>query len=150
MLELNAVNLIHVFAGSAFFLMMWAVLGRVLMKPFFDTVYEREAKTAGADESTQEKREEGRRLDDQLRHQIQDARLEGLRIRDSRVQQAKNEAQSLREAAMNRAAQENARTKDELAQVRAKTVSELELEVEKLATLLVSQVLEKPAGRVLH
>ena len=150
MLELNAVNITHVIASALLFLGMWVVLGQTLLKPFFNTVYEREQKTAGSDERANEKREEGRRMEEHLRVALQEARLDGLRSRDSRVQQAKKEAQGLRDAAAAKAAQEAARVKEELEQLRQRSLADLDKEVENLSSLLVNRVLEKPLDRVIH
>ena len=93
---------------------------------------------------------EGQRLETQIRESLQSARLEALRVRDSQLAAAKTEAQEINAAAAAHAAREAEALKEELSKIRSRATADLEKEVESLANLLVSRVLEKPVNRVLH
>lgn len=142
--------LIHIGASAALFLLVWNVLGRGLLKPFFDLVIEREAKTTGSETLAGHKREELRALEANVRTAQQEARLHGLARRDELVSHAKVQAQGTRESAVESAQRELAKAKAELAQLRARSETEIEAEVERISAQIIQRVLVKSAERTIH
>lgn len=142
--------LIHFAGSAALFLLMWLVFGRGILRPFFEIVEERERKTTGAEALAHRKREDLRKLEQDLKQALLDARLRGLAERDKIVHRAKLESQEARQRALQISAGELAQARRDADELKLQNLSEMESEVEALSQLLMSQVVQRPAGRVLH
>jgi F-type H+-transporting ATPase subunit b len=141
--------IIQAVASAATFCLLWAVLGNLLFKPLFQLLEEREARTSGDEQAAVEKRHESKELAAQIEEKLRIARVDGAQLRDSRVAQAKKEAQEILDRANTHAAEELKRAEKMIAELKAKAMAELPAEVEKLSQLVVSRALaESPTGTI--
>ncbi len=142
--------LFEILSSTATFLALWFVLGHLIFKPFFNLIDEREARTVGDEHDAQDIRNRIRIIQAQTDEQLREARVEGIVLRDERVNQAKKEAQVVIDREAQAAAVELKRAEQQIAELKAKAMSELPQEAEKLAKLVVSRALATEGSRTIH
>lgn len=138
----------EVLLSAALFIVVWQVLGRLVYKPFFAVLEEREAKTAGADTAAQEKRGELKQAQKRVEELVMQARLQGIAARDEIVKKAQTEGQELIALATAKAEAEIQQGKDDLAVMRQRLYAEFDRESEKVAELVLNRVVS--TSEVLH
>lgn len=132
------------------FLLLWAVLGNLVFKPFFSMLEEREQRTVGDETAAVEKRQELKVVNSQIQEKLRQARLQGIALRDERVAQAKKEAQALLDQANNIAAQELSRAEQSIEDLKAAALRDVAVEAENLSKMVVSKVLLADSSTTIH
>lgn len=131
-------------------LLLWLVVGKGLLQPFFDLVDERENRTSGDEHSAVEKRSEAKALLLEVEDRLREARLAGITARDAIVDRAKAEAQVIVDRASQAAGEELRRAEESIAELKSRAMQELPLESEKLSQLVLSRALEGTSASVMH
>src|SRR5262244_755979 len=123
------------------FLILWAILSKVLFHPYLSLLDERERKTAGALREAGELEREGERLRVEYEEKIAQAQAAGYAAKEAIVREANSQREKLLAQAREESAHllENAR-----AEVRAQMDKERQLavaEAETIAREMVSKIL---------
>lgn len=138
-------------AGSAgLFILIWAIVGNGVFKPFLALLDEREARTTGDDLKAQDIQSQADNLQFKIDLELKDAALVGIQERDAKVAIAKQEASSILEQASNKAQAELGAARLEIEEVSAGARAELRAEAEVVAGAMLEQVLGSSGGRVVH
>ncbi len=140
----------EILASAVTLIALWVIFGHLIFKPFMRLVEEREARTTGDESQAHEKRSQTKALQAKIDEKIREARIQGIMLRDDSVNEAKKEAQAIIDRAADQAAQELKRAEQEIAAVKAKALSELPGEAEKLSKLVVSRALTTDSSRTVH
>ena len=143
---INRSILTEIQISGFFFLLIWPILGNGVIARYVDAAIERERKTTGALERADELRKESSRLAGELSDKMYTARLEGAKLRDAHVTEAKQKADEISTEARAQSDQEIKKAMGELEGNVSSVRGELDSEVEVLARLMVEKSLEnKPA-----
>ena len=140
----------EIVASAVTLIALWVIFGHLIFKPFMRLIEEREARTTGDETDAQEKRARTKALQAQIEESIRQARVEGILLRDERVNHAKKEAQTIIDRAADQAAQELKKAEQQIAEVKAKAVAEIPAEAEKLSKLVVGRALSTDSSRTIH
>ncbi len=123
------------------FLVFWAILSKILFRPFLNVLEERERSTSGTRREAGDLEHEGERLRAQYEEKIAQAEASGNALKESILQEARQQ----REAILSRAREEATTT---LQNARQEVQSQLEVErrraaaqITGLATDMVSKIL---------
>lgn len=136
--------------SSAFFILLWIVLGNGVFKPLLRNLEAREDNTKGAEERARKARDDAKDLQQKLADQRRRARLKGVSVRDKLIRQAQAEGKKLIEEASHKAEAETARGREDIAKSRVLAEGDLQRETDALARLLSAKVLEGGSDRVLQ
>lgn len=136
--------------SALLFVAVWAILSRYLFKPFFAVLAEREARTVGDERATAKSREEAQAVQVKIENELRAARLKGISQRDSKVNLAKAQGQTVIAEAQERAQQQLEKARNEIEALKAKARGEIHVESERLAQTVVERVLASGSGPVVH
>ena len=95
MFDLAPFDVVMIGVGLALFLVLWAVLERVLFAPFLRLIAMREGLTSGSEALAREKREELERVSKEYNARLQQARIDAMSKRMAIVQSAQSRAQQI-------------------------------------------------------
>ena len=140
----------QVIVSGLIFLSFWALLGTFVFQPFFEVLYKREARTKGDLTLAQEKLRESASLEQDLDEQLRLARLEGIKKRDTFLDEAGRAAQEVTDAASKAAREEIESAQKEIEDLKASAETELAEEAEKLAKVVVQRALSSSPEQVIH
>jgi len=140
----------EIVASAVTLIALWVIFGQLIFKPFMRLIEEREARTTGDESQAQAKRARAKALQAQIEESIRQARVDGILLRDERVNHAKKEAQTIIDRAADQAALELKKAEQEIAEVKAKALAELPGEAEKLSKLVVGRALSTDSSRTIH
>ena len=132
------------------FLILWQIIGPLYLKPFFALLTEREERTTGDEKRAYSMREQTREVVRQLEIKRQQARLDGIKLRDEQVQQARLRAESIIKSAEERADAEFQQAKAGIDLAKVKAMAEVETEAAKISDAIVGKMLAANAERTLH
>lgn len=125
------------------FLLFWAILSKILFRPYLAVLEERERSTAGTLREAVDLEHEGERLRAQYEEKIAQAEAAGNVLKEAILKDARQQ----REKILSRAREEAATT---LQSVRQEVQSQLEVERQRAAaqiTALATDVVSKIIGR---
>lgn len=125
------------------FLVFWAILSKILFRPYLDVLEERERSTSGTRREAGDLEHEGERLRAQYEEKIAQAEAAGNAFKETILQDARQQ----REAILSQAREEATTT---LQSVRQEVQSQLEIERQRAAgqiTGLASDMVSKILGR---
>ena len=139
-------------AGSAavIFITVWIVVGKVMFKPYFNMLIEREERTIGDEKRVLRHKEETTSVFNQIAQEVRAARVKGVEIRNRKIAQAKEEAQMIINTAANDLNEELDKSKNLIAQLKFKALEDLPIESEKLAALVVENVTNSTQSDTIH
>ena len=149
MLEITSNHIFQIAFSAGLFLLLWAVLGGMIFKPFFRMLEEREDRTVGDERAAAAALEETKVRTQDLEKQLLEARIVGMQDREKRIQKAKEEATALVGEANLRAAEELKKIQEEIAQLKQRAINEVEAEAKNLSRLVVRQV-AGDSGQTVH
>ena len=142
--------ILEILASALLFIFFWKVIGERIFRPYFLLLEEREAQTSGARERTVSSKEKAQDMLAELEHELRASRVEGLRVRDDLISQAKKEyAQKISEA-MEHSAGELAQARNESNTALSEALKQVPAESEKLASEVVSRLISQGSRAVLH
>lgn len=142
--------LLEVATYTVLFLLLWQVIAPLYLKPYFALLLEREERTAGDEKRAYARREQTREIVRQLEQKRYQARLEGLKVRDEQIQQARGAAAEIIKAAERKADSELVLAKAQIDLAKAKALGDVEAEASKISEAIVSKVLTAGGERTLH
>jgi F-type H+-transporting ATPase subunit b len=142
--------LVDALSSAVTLLFLWVVLGKGLLKPFFDLVDERDRRTSGDEQVAVDHRTKARQLTAEIEQKLSQVRLEAITKRDERVQKARQEAQQIIDRAAEQAAAELKKGQQEIAQLKTRALTELEVESDRLSSQVVGRVLESGPSMLMH
>lgn len=142
--------LINILAAACLFLVVWGVLGRFLFKPYLALLNEREARTKGDAMLALRKREQSRERRQIIEERLRQARIEGISVRDSKIDEAKIFAQQIVSEAVEEARIQSENTLREIELLRIEAFEQLSNDSQTLSNLIVEKLTEESSGRVLH
>lgn len=134
-------TLVQIQISGVIFLLVWAVFGNLVFKPFLDLVAEREEKTVGSTRHAAEKKRESRSLEQKVEEELREARLEGIQQRDKLAEAARKQSQQVLEAADAAAREEIRKAQLEIDELKSRAEQELAQEAAALAELVVKRAL---------
>ena len=141
---------IDALSSAGTLILLWFILGRGLLKPFFELVDERDRRTSGDEQVAVEHRAKAKALALEIEQKLSRARLEGISRRDERVQKARKEAQVIIDRAAAQADVELKKAQQDIAQLKSRALGDLQQESEKLSAQVVSRVLESGPSVLMH
>lgn len=132
------------------FLLVWQIISSLYLKPFFALLTEREERTSGDEKRSQQKREQTRELIRQVDEKRAAARLEGIRLRDEQIFQARQKSGEIIKAADGRADNEFQQAKSVIDLAKAKALADVDSEAARISELIVGKMLTSNTERTLH
>lgn len=147
---MDSAFLINVAGSAGLFILIWAIVGNGVFKPFLALLNEREERTTGDDAKAADIRSQADNLQYKIDLELKEAALQGIRERDAKVATAKQEASVIMEQAANKAQAELEAARSEIETVAAGARAELRAESEVVAGAMLEQVLGSSDGRVVH
>lgn len=116
------------------FLAVWLVLGKLVIVPYLDAFYEREAKTSGAVGTSHELKKEILSLKSELEKELHAARVEGVKRKNDRALEAKKSAEAIIEAEKRVLEEELVKMHELLDAERTQVLASLDKEVDSLSS----------------
>jgi F0F1-type ATP synthase membrane subunit b/b' len=143
-------TMVHIIISGLMFVVVWATLGSYLFQPYLDLIEEREERTRGDEERALHRRREVSDLQAQIDEALRLARLEGIKLRDAKVGEAKRSVQGILDAAQATAESDISRAQQKIAQLKQEAEGEVATESAKLAEQLVRKTLNSDAQHTVH
>ena len=147
---MDSAFIINVGGSAALFIIIWAIVGNGVFKPFLALLEERDERTHGDDQRATDIKGQADNLQYKIDLELKDAALEGISTRDAKVAAAKQEAAGIIEQAMKKTQAELEAARTEIETVSAGARAELRAESEVVAGAMLEQVLGPSGGRVVH
>jgi len=136
----------EILIGMIAFAALYFVMSRVLI-PRLEKVYaERHDRIEGGFERAEQARAEARRVHDEYRARINEAREEAARIRDAAREEGQRRNDEVLANARDEAARIVAEGREELASQRSSVSSDLQPDVARLSRLLAGRLLGREVG----
>ena len=130
---------------------LWAILGPLVMEPYLNTIYDREARTSGMVSENLELKKEVEKLKSDLAAEIKTARLEGVRRRDEKVAAAKKQASDIVDAGKKIAEEEWQTFEKEIVELRSGLFSSIDNEISSLSSEVLKKILPSEiSSKYLH
>ena len=149
-MEALGINLPGLITQIVSFIVLFAVLWRLLYKPILGMLDQRSKRIKDSLEAAQRAREEGARAQEDIRRQLEDSRAEGQRL----IAQAREVADRFREEELAKARGEidaqRARAEANIQRERDAAVEELRREFVGLAITAAEQVVERSLDESAH
>lgn len=142
--------MIEIAASAGLFILLWVILGNLLFKPYLALLEEREARTVGDERRASEGQREAQRLQGEVNEELRQAALQGIKIRDSHVAEAKQEAAEITEQAAGRAAEAVAEARAEIERQVAAAREQIGQDAEQVAGVMLERLLSGSATQVVH
>lgn len=152
-MDIQLSQVVEASVSAGVFVVLWKTLGENYLKPFFDLIEEREARTEGDQGRAREKIQDTRKLEETIESELMESRKEGVRLRETYVAEAKKIAATKISAAKQQSAAEIDSARVEIAELKAKADAELENEVAQLSEELIARIVDQPSSgssRVFH
>lgn len=124
-----------------FFLILWAILSKVLFRPYLALLDERERKTAGALREAADLEREGERLRAEYEEKIAQAQAAGYAARETIVKEAREQREKLLAQAREEAASVLERVREEVQTQMEKERQLARAEVANIARDMVNKIL---------
>jgi len=138
-MEITSANILHMIVSAVLFICAWKVIGEGLIKPFIDLLIEREEKTVGDEKKARETKERSLRVESDIEAELNEARVEGMALKDSQVEKAKEEAEKILSEARAKAEKELLAGREEIAKLAKAAQLELGGQAEDLASVIVEK-----------
>ncbi|MCB0346651.1 MAG: hypothetical protein KDD66_16165 [Bdellovibrionales bacterium] len=142
--------MIEIAASAGLFILLWIVLGNTLFKPYIRLIEEREARTMGDEKRAGEAARETERISNEIKEELRQAALHGIKIRDSHVAEAKAEANQVTEHASNVAAKELTAARKEIAKLVAEARDQINQDAQQVAGAMLDRLLTGSGSQPLH
>jgi F-type H+-transporting ATPase subunit b len=126
---------------AALFLILWAVLKRLVFDRFLEAVKKRDERTAGALEAARKLRDEAASLESEVEAKLAEVRREAARAREEIRRVAEKEERELVESARHEAAEELGKVRARIATEVATARASLEGETRELAERILKTLL---------
>ncbi|MCB0358104.1 MAG: ATP synthase F0 subunit B [Bdellovibrionales bacterium] len=146
----NAAQLTEILSSAALFLVMWAILGNLIFKPYLAMLEEREARTTGDERRADELAKKAQLVRADVEKELRETSLHGIRLRDERVAAAKAQAQKITDAATERAQRTLESARADIATERERALAALAADADSLAETMLSQALGAGQSHSVH
>lgn len=120
---------------------LWAILAPLVMTPYLEALYQREAKTSGMVIANTELKKDVEKLELEVLAELRTARLEGIRKRDEKVNAAKKQASEIVDAGKKIADEEWFVFEKEVSNLRSGLLSSVDNEVSSLSSEIIKKIL---------
>ncbi len=137
----------QILSSAALFILLWAVLGNLVFKPFLAILTEREEKTLGAEKRSVLLSEQCDELNVKLNQELRTARLQAIHLRDVEVEKTKGEGKGIVEKSSIAAQHILESGRDELRQAAQQARTELDKDITVLSNTLLEKILETAGDR---
>jgi F-type H+-transporting ATPase subunit b len=128
------------------FLVVWLILSKVLFRPYLNLLDERERRTTGARHDSSDLEHEGARLKAEYEEKLAQARAAGTAVKDTIVQEGRQEREKLLQDAREEAAHTLETARHEVQTQLARERELLVAEVGYVAHDMVSKILGRRVG----
>ncbi len=141
---------VHIIISGLMFILAWGFLGNYLFQPYLDLFEEREARTEGDKLKAADIRKDGVALRSEIEEALRKVRLEGIKLRDGLVDEAKRSVNDIVTAAQTTSESDFGRAQLKIADLREQALAEVSAESEKLAEQLVQKALASGPNQTIH
>lgn len=141
---------VHIIISGLMFIVCWALLGNYLFQPYIDLFEEREARTEGDKKKASEFKKDGAGLKSEIDEELRVARLEGIKLRDVKVDEAKRSVDEILNAAQSTSENDLSRAQTKIAGMKEQALKEVGEESDKLAQQLVQKALASNPTQTIH
>ena len=140
---------IQIIISGLLFVFVWAVFGNAVFKDYFDILEQRESKTKGTQAKASELRVKAKDIQSEIDTGLRAARLEGIKDRDSLIEEAKLQASKAKNEAKEAADAKFKVAAVKLGEMKEKAMSEASVEAKKLSQIVKEKALSYER-KVLH
>ncbi len=141
---------IHIIVSGLMFILCWALFGNYLFQPYLELFEEREARTEGDKQKAAEVKKGSLALQSEIEEHLREARLEGIRLRDVKVDDAKRSVDEILTAAQETSDGDMSRAQTKIAGMKEQAFREVSVESDKLAQQLVQTALATNPKQTVH
>lgn len=139
--KLDAIHSQEMLVSGCLIIFLWATLSPIVIKPYLEALYEREAKTSGMLTANSDLKREVEKLKAELSAEIKTARLEGVKKRDEKINAAKKQANEIVEAGKKIADDEWKVFEKELSSLKNGLMGSIDNEVNALSGEVIKKIL---------
>jgi F0F1-type ATP synthase membrane subunit b/b' len=136
---LSAEVLQQIALSAVLFILVWQLVGNQVLKPFFELLEQREARTVGDDKQVIAKKAEVKQLEKTIEEELKKTRVEAAMRRDEKVQHAKKKAQAIITEATSRAEEELKKSEQFITELQAQARKDIVEQSVQLANEVVSK-----------
>ena len=140
----------QILISSGLFLLVWAILGNLVFKPFLKILEEREAKTIGSDKEAFAQKKKSQELTVQIEETLKNARRTAMQARDEQTQRARQNAEKIKVEAQQHAELEIAKAREHIARLKENAFKEVAVESDALARQMVEKALSSESRTTIH
>ena len=141
-MEFGQTEIYHMVLSAVIFVTLWKTVGEKLIKPFFELLEERESQTVGDEKKAKETLVRSVQVKADIESELQEATVEGIQLRDSQVERAKEEASKVLSEARAKSEATLQAGRDEIEKLVSGARGELDGQVEVLGQTIVSKVFD--------
>ncbi len=142
--------MIEILSSAGLFILLWTILGNALFKPYIKLLEEREARTMGDEKRAAEAFRESEKVAQEINEELRQAALHGIKIRDSHVAEAKDEANQVVDHASSVAARELEAAREEIAKLVAEAREQINQDAQQVAGAMLDRLLTGSGSQVVH